>query len=89
MYVPELLQEPDGPEHTSGNHLREGNGSDRFEKYEQHAGRERVVRVIKDILADPRVTADDNARSKALPQTPMSLCAIQTIRTERRGLAEP
>ena len=57
-YVPELLQEPDGPECTSGNHLREGNGSDRFEKYEQHAGRESVVRLIEDTLADPRVTTD-------------------------------
>ena len=59
IHVPELLQEPDGPEGTSGNHLREGNGSDRFEKYEQHAGRGRVVRLIEDILADPRVTMDD------------------------------
>ena len=59
IYVPESLQEPDDPECTSGNHQREGNGSDRFEKYEQHAGRERVVRLIEDILADPRVTTDD------------------------------
>ena len=33
---------------------REGHGSDWFEKYEQHAGRERVVRLIEDIPADPR-----------------------------------
>ena len=64
IYVPELLQEPDGPERTSGNHLREGNGSDRFEKYEQHAGRECVVRLIEDILADPRVTADGTAQTE-------------------------
>ena len=59
IYVPELLQEPYGPERTSGNHRHEGNGSDRCEKNEQHAGRERVVRLIEDILADPRVTTDD------------------------------
>ena len=64
IYGPELLQEPEGPECTSGNHLREGNGSDRFEKYEQHAGRERVVRLIKDILADPRVTADNTVQTE-------------------------
>ena len=87
IYVPELLQEPDGPECISGNHLREGNGSDRFEKYEQHAGRERVVRLIEGTLADPRVTADDTAQTP--PQTSISLCAIQTNRTERRGCAEP
>ena len=57
IYVPELLQELVGPECTSGNHLREG--TDRFEKYEQHAGRERVVRLIEDILADPSVTTAD------------------------------
>ena len=57
IYVLELLQELDGPECTSSNHLREGNGSDRLEKYKQHAGRERVVRLIEDILADPRVAA--------------------------------
>ena len=59
IYVPELIQEFDCPECTSGNRLREGNSSNRFEKYEQHADRERVVRLIEDILADPRVTADD------------------------------
>ena len=53
-----MLQEPYGPECAFGNHLREGNSSGRFGKYEQHAGRERVVRLIEDILGDPRVTAD-------------------------------
>ena len=33
-------------------------------KYEQHAGRERVVRLMKNILADPRVTADDNVQTE-------------------------
>ena len=56
--VPELLQ------CLSGNHLREGNRSDRIEKYEQHAGRERVVRLIHDILVDPRVTADDTVQTE-------------------------
>ena len=62
--VPELTHEPDGPECTSGNHLHEGNGSNRFEKYEQHAGRERVVRLLQDILTDPRVTADDTVQTQ-------------------------
>ena len=55
---------PDGPVRTSGIHTREGNGSDRCAKYEQHAGRGRVVRLIEDILADPRVTADDTAETE-------------------------
>ena len=49
---------------TSGNQTREGNGSDRFAKYEQHAGRERVVRLIEEILPDPRVSADDTAETE-------------------------
>ena len=31
---------------------------------EQHVGRERVVRLIKDILADPGVTADGNVQAE-------------------------
>ena len=62
--VPESLQEPDGPECTSSNHQREGSSSDRFEKYEQHAGRARVVRLIEDILVDPRVTTDDPVQTE-------------------------
>ena len=64
IYVPELIHEPIGPKDTSGNHQREGDGSDRFEKYEQNAGRERVVRLLEDILADPRVTADGTVQTK-------------------------
>ena len=44
--------------------VREGNSSDRFEKYEQHACRDRDVRLIEDILADPRVTVDDNVQKE-------------------------
>ena len=88
IYVPELLQEPDGPERTSGNHLREGDGSDRFDKYEQHASRERVVRLIEDILSDPRVTADGNVLMVQSTAADFNKL-IQTIRTERRGCAEP
>ena len=31
---------------------------------EQPAGRERVVRLTEDILADPRVTADDTVQTE-------------------------
>ena len=69
---------------------REGNGSDRFEKYEQHAGRECVVRLINDIIADPRVTADDDVQTEQSTDTDFNkLVCNQTIRTERRGCAEP
>ena len=62
--VSELLQQPDGANvRTSGNHTREGNGSDRLAKW-QHAGGERVVRLIEDILADPRATAVDTAEAE-------------------------
>ena len=62
---------------------REGNGSDRFEKYEQHAGRERIVRLIEDILADPRVTADDDVQTEQCTDTDFNkLVCNQTIRTE-------
>ena len=48
--------------HTRAQHQRETQGDHRFEKYEQHAGRERIVRLIEDILADPRVIADGTAQ---------------------------
>ena len=82
IYVQELLQELDGPECTSGNYLREGNGSDRFDKYEQHAGRERVVRLIEDILTDPRVTADDTVQTEQSTDADFNkLVCNHTIRT--------
>ena len=69
---------------------REGNSSDRFEKYEQHACRERVVRLIEDILADSRVTADDNVQTMQSTDTDFNkLVCNQTIRTEWRGCVEP
>ena len=54
------------------------------------AGRERGVRLLEDVLADPRVTADDNVQTEQTTDTDFNkLVRNQTIRTERRGCAEP
>ena len=48
--------------------------------YEQLAGRERVVRLIKDILVDPRVTADDTVQTEQSTDTDFNkLVCNQTI----------
>ena len=87
IYVPELIHEPDGPECTSGNHQqREGNGSDRFEKYEQHAGRERVVRLIEDILADPRVTADNTVQTEQSTDADFNKLVCRSVPSEEDAL---
>ena len=65
VYAPELPQQLDGHHvHTSGNHTHEGNDSDRCAKYEQHAGGERVVRLIEDTIADSRATSDDAGKTE-------------------------
>ena len=43
-----------------------------FEKYQQHASRERVVRLTEDILADPSVTADDNVQTEQSTDTDLN-----------------
>ena len=60
------------------------------EKYEQHAGRERDVRLIEDILADPRVTADDNVQTEQSTDTDFNKLVCNSNDPYRaRWCAEP
>merc|ERR1719254_299707 len=49
----QFIQQP-GAAHiaTSGTHTNAGNGPARFTKYEEHAGGDRVVAMLKEIIAD-------------------------------------
>jgi len=45
---------------TSGNHTDAGNGPARFTKYEQNVGGSRVVKLLKEVMADSRKTEDES-----------------------------
>merc|ERR1719321_2333347 len=53
----QFIQQP-GAAHiaTSGTHTDAGNGPARFTKYEEHAGGDRVVAMLKEIIADSKKT---------------------------------
>merc|ERR1711920_397060 len=56
----QFIQQP-GAAHidTSGNHTDPGNGPARFTKYEEHAGGDRVVAMLQEIIDDSRKMEDE------------------------------
>lgn len=54
---------------TSGNHTNAGNGPARFTKYEEHAGGDRVVAMLQEIIADSRTMEDEAIDAEEDAQT--------------------
>merc|ERR1740121_344202 len=54
---------------TSGNHTDPGNGPARFTKYEEHAGGDRVVAMLKEIITDSRKMEDEAIDAEEDAQT--------------------